>query len=129
MTTTAKIKEPDLVVILIVEYTPGKRGAMSIESTDYGLFDKSRPPSGPLAKSGIKHHLIARFASSNEAHQFAALPDLIRALRAVEWGGTDKDEDGNDISCCSACDADQRDHKHNNGCSLAAALKKAGGAS
>jgi len=55
-----------------------------------------------------------------------AAPALYRALCDVEWGGTERDIDGVECSCCPWCGGPEI-NGHLEGCGLAAALAKATG--
>ncbi len=53
-------------------------------------------------------------------------PELLKALRDVEWSGNERDEDGVEVSCCPWC-GEPEINGHNEGCGLSAALRQATG--
>jgi len=59
------------------------------------------------------------------ANLLGAAPQLLAALRNVEWGGQDDDPQGGYVFCCPECEAPRSGGKHHKGCTLAAALAKA----
>ena len=72
-------------------------------------------------------HLSQETAAN--ASLIASAPDLLNALRDVEWGGTERDEDGVEVHACPWCGC-EKDMGHDSGCGLAKAIAKAeGGAS
>lgn len=57
-----------------------------------------------------------------------AASDLFAALKDVEWAGIAYDEeDGDEVSACPWCEAEERDGKHADHCKLAQAIAKAEG--
>lgn len=79
---------------------------------------------GPIYGSA---HVPSAVMNANAALMTAA-PDLLAALRQVEWAGTERDEDGSEFEVCPWC-GNQQDFWHLEGCALADAIAKAiGGA-
>jgi hypothetical protein len=64
--------------------------------------------------------LLAKFALHNAA------PDLLTALKSVEWTGQSEDGDGNLVPVCPYCDAVE-DDGHEDGCLISTAIAKAEG--
>lgn len=70
-----------------------------------------------------------------DAHLIAAAPNLLAALRAVEWAGLEDDPDGGYYGACPSCGggdpdnpATPEDHVgHTEDCELAAAIARATG--
>lgn len=60
------------------------------------------------------------------ARLIAAAPDLLEALRAVEWSGESHDEDGDPVDACPWCGSVVGD-AHDAKCKVAAAIAKAEG--
>jgi hypothetical protein len=61
------------------------------------------------------------------AFLIAGAPDLLAALRAVEWGGSADCEVGGYEPACPSCDAAKSSGEHHADCKLRAAIAKATG--
>ena len=61
------------------------------------------------------------------AKLFAAAPDMLAALKSIEWGGDDPDEYGDMVACCPYCGAFKQYGQHYADCAVDAAIRKAGG--
>ena len=66
-------------------------------------------------------------AAEANARLIAAAPDLLEALRGVEWGCEVDAAEGGFIAGCPSCGAERRTGEHHQDCQLNAALTKAEG--
>ena len=62
-----------------------------------------------------------------DAPVLAAAPEMLEALKAVEWGGEWDDGEGTRHPACPFCDALESSAEHTEDCLVAIAIAKAGG--
>lgn len=78
----------------------------------------------PGIEAGTEPMRYPREVELANARLIAAAPDLLAACEAVQWGGTERDEDGAEYAACPCC-GEPREMGHLPGCKLEAALAKA----
>lgn len=74
----------------------------------------------------VKRELSGCDVQEANAALLASAPDLLMALRAVQWGGSDRDEHGVEVATCPWCGCEKA-MGHASDCGLAMVIARATG--